>query len=85
MANEINSGVEKPIQDSSQFNATLDQFAKQMQDMMAQMIALLQEQKQEIGDSTINSGEVTDETPTKDSASDELGRQRNKIFSFGQC
>ena len=76
---QLNYGVEKAIQDSSQFNATLDQFAKQMQDMMAQMIALLQEQKQETSDSTINSGEVTDGTPTKDSTSDELEDKETKL------
>ena len=58
-------------EDSSQFNATLDQFAKQMQDMVAHIIALLQKQKLETYDSTINSGEVTNETPTKVSTSDE--------------
>ena len=47
MANEIKTGVEKPIQDSSRFNATLEQFSKEMQDMMAQMIALQQEEQDE--------------------------------------
>ena len=47
VANEIKTLVEKPNKKFPRFNATLEQFAKQMQDIMAQMIDLQQEQKEQ--------------------------------------